>query len=425
MAKPVTGRASSGGSFASSTASGGSSSSSCSGRGRAAKSAEESEKVLREIGFNFQGGAPPAACNEADAGFEAASEAGDSEAASGEDTPRSTSRRLSGVAGSFDEGERGDQLLFDGLRRRLISPLDVHFSQAHIRPEFQDGRTVDDSAELVVTELLQTPPTLEHAGELGLPTAEGGDSGRAPDSWWLLKPPFPEIEVIRWRCKLRKEDGSIKTDDSGMELYGPSEWYTLDNRRLYCLQKAAAKLHPAQVRCSVIVIKQEEGNCREFRKFRTVDLGRTVRIGHRDSGELPRWSWRQQVGLAEPELPQGTAIASRHQAAARRRSGAGRPPYSGDRRKSNRKGYEDEDEDEEPGMFDGRLGNVLLFIIVYMLLRIVFHIGRHLLAVYTGTKADSVVANTAAETQLSELAAAEVVQMVTRTGGLPDPGGSL
>eukprot|EP00448_Togula_jolla_P016767 CAMPEP_0170575072 /NCGR_PEP_ID=MMETSP0224-20130122/3656_1 /TAXON_ID=285029 /ORGANISM="Togula jolla, Strain CCCM 725" /LENGTH=310 /DNA_ID=CAMNT_0010897807 /DNA_START=12 /DNA_END=940 /DNA_ORIENTATION=- len=183
------------------------------------------------------------------------------------------------------------------LRRRLISPLQVHFSQSHIRPEFQDGQTVEESLSQIGAEFLSPVVADEVCG-----------APMSGDGWWLLRPPFPEIEVIQWRCKLRDEDGALKLDDQGMELYGAREWYTLDNRRLYCLQRAACRYWPAEVRCIVTIIRQEEGSSREFRKFRTPDLGRSVRIGHRDSTELPRWSWRREVGAPEEPPPTGSAL---------------------------------------------------------------------------------------------------------------------
>eukprot|EP00927_Polykrikos_kofoidii_P057743 TRINITY_DN5192_c0_g1_i2.p1 TRINITY_DN5192_c0_g1~~TRINITY_DN5192_c0_g1_i2.p1 ORF type:complete len:377 (+),score=65.28 TRINITY_DN5192_c0_g1_i2:31-1161(+) len=247
-------------------------------------------------------------------------------------------------AGEGIEEPSGEELLCcqqpgSGLRRRLISPLEIHFSQGHVRPDFQDGRIVEDSASAIESEYLSFPT-------------------------------FPEIEVIRWRCKLRKEDGATKTDESGMELYGDREWYSLDNRRLYCLQRAAARLYPAEVRCAVIVIRQEDGNCREFRKFRTPDLGRTVGIGHRDAGEaMPRWSWRKEVGLPDLPPPVGQAIASRH---ARKRGPNARGPHSGDRRGGRFHGSRS-DEEDSGSKWDPVL-HVAFFVLIYAGLRIVLRV---------------------------------------------------
>ncbi|CAK0886782.1 unnamed protein product, partial [Prorocentrum cordatum] len=168
------------------------------------------------------------------------------------------------------------------------------------------------------------PPAAGARGAAGRPRPPqvvGVPAG--PSNWWLLKPPFPEIEVIQWRCKLREEDGTVSVDAAGNELYGEREWYTLDNRRLYCLQKAATARHPAQVRCPVVVIQQEEGNCREFRKFRTPDRGRTVGVGHKETRPRTRggtgdtrsacptrcspraWRWPRSGGPARPSRAGG------------------------------------------------------------------------------------------------------------------------
>eukprot|EP00928_Gymnodinium_smaydae_P009770 TRINITY_DN13662_c0_g2_i1.p1 TRINITY_DN13662_c0_g2~~TRINITY_DN13662_c0_g2_i1.p1 ORF type:complete len:345 (-),score=60.85 TRINITY_DN13662_c0_g2_i1:258-1292(-) len=259
------------------------------------------------------------------------------------------------------EGQSAETLTLPS-HLRLVSPLEVYFSQSHIRPTFQDGRSIEEALESIEAELLSALPDEGAALEVPQESADG---------WWLLCPAFPEIEVINWRCKLRGEDGATTTDSSGQELYGPLGLYTLDNRRLYCLQKVAAKLHPVEVRVLVSVVRQEDGNCREFRKFRTPDLGRSVGIGHRDSTTLPRWSWRQEAGLPEEPPPQGAPLPQRH-ARGRRKLG----PNSGDRR-GRRYSEEQDDEEEEEGR--SQLENVFICILLYMILRIVFQLGKRML----------------------------------------------
>lgn len=229
-------------------------------------------------------------------------------------------------------------------RRRLLSPFEVHFSQALIRPEFQDGTPVDDSVKAI--------------GHRSCVTR--GDIDGAPDgTFHLLQPPFPEIEVIQWRCKLRDQFGDITVDMYGNELHGDLAWYSLDNRRLYCLQKAAAALHPTEVRVLVCVVTQDQGNCREFRKFRTPDLGRTIGIGYRDGGLIPRWSWREEVGLPPLPPPSGSAID--------------RPG----KKRSSRQRQQESEEDENGGGHD-MVKSAVMFMLVYVLLRIVFYMGRRL-----------------------------------------------
>lgn len=250
-------------------------------------------------------------------------------------------------------------------RLRLLSPLEIHFSQSHIRPSFQDGSSVDSTVAELQTlrcrEQLSSLPLESSSAwaELGAPEGEG--------RWWLLRPQFPEIEVIQWRIKLRNEAGAIQMDEKGAELYGDREWYSLDNRRLYCLQKAAAALYPEQVRCAVLVIQQQEGTCREFRKFRTPDRGRSVAVGHRDSTTLPRWSWRKEAGLPDEVLAAGSAVA---------RNPRRRGPNSGRGGGRNSHNFS---EDGKRSTRDFAL-NASFFVFVYAALRIAFHIGRRLLA---------------------------------------------
>lgn len=254
-------------------------------------------------------------------------------------------------------------------RRRLLSPFEVFFSQSHIRPEFQDGRPVHEAVDAVDHQQLG-PLRPQEADELQVIGAPAG-----PDDWWLLIPPFPEIEVIQWRCKLREEDGSVSVDSAGNELYGEREWYTLDNRRLYCLQKAATARHPAQVRCPVLVIQQEEGNCREFRKFRTPDRGRTVGVGHRDASDNPRWNWRHEVGLADEVLSAGVALAPRRGPTAAQQ-GRRRWPNGGKYR-----GQCYDEEEEDSGQWE-LARNISIFVLVYASLRLVFFGGRHLMELW-------------------------------------------
>lgn len=242
---------------------------------------------------------------------------------------------------------------------KFLSPLSVHFSQNHIRPEFQDGRLIDDAAKDMAYRHLAPVPANE--------ARESQDFEIPECDWCLLEPPFPQIEVIHWRIKLREDDGSYTLDADGNELHGELEWYTLDNRRLYCLQKAAISLYPKEVRVLVKVIRQEDGSCREFRKFRSVDRGRSISVGHRDSTVGPRWSWRAEAGLPEEVLPAGSAL-----------SGQGkrndRSKYF--RRNSFRNSQKDTTVGEQQSFWD-LAANVSLFVLVYVGIRLLFVMWRH------------------------------------------------
>lgn len=180
--------------------------------------------------------------------------------------------------------EESDDEDFAGqeLPCRWMSPFEVHFSQRRARHEFRDGRSLSEAMDLM---------TAIRCEEDGSPQ-------------WRLEAPFPPITILPWRCKLRNEHTGRPLIDpkSGGELYDSVDrFFSLDNRRLYCLQLAASKLWPEPV-----VIETRElppgplRRVRELKKFRTLDRGRSVYIGGRNEGEtLVYWSWRQKVGLEE------------------------------------------------------------------------------------------------------------------------------
>lgn len=240
-------------------------------------------------------------------------------------------------------------------QNRLLSPFEIFFSQNHIRAEFQDGRPLDLAVESISSSRISPKNDDLRLKEFGVP--EESD-------WWLLQPEFPEIEVIQWRIKLRKEDGTQLFDEEGNELYGEREWYTMDNRRLYCLQKAAVALHPKEVRVLVKVMRQEDGSCREFRKFRSTDRGRSVRLGHKDSPDLPRWCWRLEVGLSEEILPAGTPLP---------RQGRRRLDRPGWQRRNYKGGERDDSTEPTWGQY---FANASLFVLVYAAMRLVLALWR-------------------------------------------------
>jgi hypothetical protein len=170
---------------------------------------------------------------------------------------------------------------------RQIDPLKLRFSQMRARHEFRDGKLLEDSVADVKAVRCEE--------------CQGGAT-------WKLEAPFPPIEVLQWRCKLRDEStGRPKMDPiSGEEMWDSNDrWFTLDNRRLWCLQKAAVALWPE--RAVVDVVELPAGpitRIRELKKFRTLDCGRSVFIGGRKEGEtLVRWSWREAADL--PVSPEG------------------------------------------------------------------------------------------------------------------------
>ena len=108
---------------------------------------------------------------------------------------------------------------------KLISPLAVRFSQEHVRTTFRNGMKLEEVANLI-------------QGEPGGPNAPYDV---------VLKPPFPNIEIVRWAPK--PQGGRTK-----LSLGEDMHWYTKDNRRLYVLQKVATKLWPKKVAVEVDVL---------------------------------------------------------------------------------------------------------------------------------------------------------------------------
>jgi len=161
-----------------------------------------------------------------------------------------------------------------------LCPLELRFSQKKMRNVFADGRLIEDAVELVK------------------PVSRPPDEAALYEAPWWLEAPFPPIEVLRWRCKLRDETtGRPLLDKSGREIFEESEsWFTLDNRRLYCLQKVAARLWPERCTVDVIAEIRKDRRMREIRKFRTLDSGESIMVGSRVDGvPFKRWAWRVHV----------------------------------------------------------------------------------------------------------------------------------
>jgi hypothetical protein len=155
---------------------------------------------------------------------------------------------------------------------KFISPCAVRFSQARIRPTFQDGHVVED--------------TMQDIEAISFPDK----NCREIDA--LLRVPFPPIEIIRWWPKMRDQDGIVMVDEEGSSVRGEACWFTFDNRRLYCLQAAAVKAWPRRVVAVVHVMRDLPISRGTPRKFRTTDMGNSVRIARRyDSVPRTIWNW--------------------------------------------------------------------------------------------------------------------------------------
>lgn len=139
------------------------------------------------------------------------------------------------------------------FEEKLISPFAIRFTQEHIRTTFRDGRAVEQTVNEIETQ--------PGEGDVDL----------------ILNAPFPHIEIIRW--------ASAEGD----------HWFSFDNRRLYCLQRAAAAHWPRRVACVVEVLYAADRSS-WWRKCDTSVAGQSVNIRHSSTQPvISRWSWREAI----------------------------------------------------------------------------------------------------------------------------------
>jgi len=157
---------------------------------------------------------------------------------------------------------------------KIICPLALRFSQDHIRPEFQ-GQATDIEAAI---KAIKTKPG---SGDYDI----------------VLVPPFPAIEIIRGHLK------------SGGSCGDSDHWLSLDNRRLYCLQRAALAHWPLRTAVAVEALRAPTEGMRK--KVNSSVDGLSVGIGHSPKQLIDRWDWHESVqGLAEKTLQGATAVAA-------------------------------------------------------------------------------------------------------------------
>eukprot|EP00928_Gymnodinium_smaydae_P083714 TRINITY_DN66947_c0_g1_i1.p1 TRINITY_DN66947_c0_g1~~TRINITY_DN66947_c0_g1_i1.p1 ORF type:complete len:621 (+),score=56.04 TRINITY_DN66947_c0_g1_i1:103-1965(+) len=172
----------------------------------------------------------------------------------------------------------------EAVANMRISPLDVRFSQLRARCSFRDGRFLHETIPQIEAVKFESDP--------------GTDC-------WLLKAPFPPIQILETRCKVRDSSGRPKLDPvTGRQIYDrEGHFFTLDNRRLYCLQRVAMTLWPAQVVVDVMQLPPgAPSGSRHLRKFRTLDSGCSILINDKFGTVEPvHWSWREVAGLRGKE----------------------------------------------------------------------------------------------------------------------------
>ncbi|CAK9066345.1 unnamed protein product [Durusdinium trenchii] len=165
-----------------------------------------------------------------------------------------------------------------------VSPLEVNFSQHVIYPLFSDGTSVDETVREVTA-------------------VESFDE----EIYWL-KAPFPPIQAVRWCPKLRDGEGKPVLDENGEERRGVEGLFTLDNRRLYVLQRAAVYQYPRKCKITVEVVTDRWEVLNHLKKFRTRTNGLSIFVSEwngtgRDNTKhfdvLRVWDWRSAVSKLE------------------------------------------------------------------------------------------------------------------------------
>mmetsp|Transcript_88334 Transcript_88334/g.175630 ORF Transcript_88334/g.175630 Transcript_88334/m.175630 type:complete len:354 (+) Transcript_88334:49-1110(+) len=149
---------------------------------------------------------------------------------------------------------------------KLISPLAIRFSQARVRPTFRDGRSIEAAIEQIQAQ----PCNIQASG------------GRYT---LLLHAPFPPIEVIS--SPPRSSDG---IEDK--RLQEASHWITFDNRRLCCLQQAAATHWPHIAAAVVRVMYDMPVERSAVRKMGRSEAGTVVQVSRLHEPHPPMWDWR-------------------------------------------------------------------------------------------------------------------------------------
>lgn len=172
-------------------------------------------------------------------------------------------------------------------QKLFISPLEVFFSQNVIYPRFADGRSVDDSVRQI---------------------RAIADDSEEKEVDIILEAPFPTIEVVEWAPRLRDREGKPILDKEGNERLGPEGLFTLDNRRLYALQRAAVAHYPRTCKVEVVKVRERYEVARHVKKFRTRTNGMAISISEwngtgrdnaRDFNIMRVWDWRSAVAAVK------------------------------------------------------------------------------------------------------------------------------
>lgn len=194
-----------------------------------------------------------------------------------EEKKKRRSRRRSGGSKGGEEGddfdeedeeERSDDDDDDGIewQEYLLSPLSVRFSQEIIHPFFYRRGPIQDVIPKITARTAR-------------PEDDEGEGYR-------LIPPFPPIRILR---------------------RGP-QLYSLDNRRLYALQKAAMNKWPQLCKTRVLVADRlpRKKLKNQYRKFKTTSEGREIRVTSKYK-LFENWRWFTNAANREAENVSGKA----------------------------------------------------------------------------------------------------------------------
>jgi len=122
----------------------------------------------------------------------------------------------------------------------------------------------------------------------------------------ILQFPFPAIEIIRYGAGDTEQ--KHKNDDG-------KHWFTLDNRRLYCLQRVAAAFWPRRVAAAVEILYASPGSVR--RKYDTTTYGHSVALKHATKDvSVGRWDWKLSVQPSTPPSANTSSARAVHLALA-------------------------------------------------------------------------------------------------------------
>eukprot|EP00397_Hematodinium_sp_SG-2012_P054066 GEMP01064948.1.p1 GENE.GEMP01064948.1~~GEMP01064948.1.p1 ORF type:complete len:188 (+),score=30.03 GEMP01064948.1:35-598(+) len=130
----------------------------------------------------------------------------------------------------------------------LINPLDIRFSQKSVHPCFENRGAIEDGVDQI------RHRTLENGVQ--------------------LMPPFPMIRVLE-----------------------ATPGHYVDNRRLYCLQRAAVKLYPSAcfTYCLITPALPRYRRKTEFRKFTAGKLGDMKVTVESKHGVHCAWNWKDAL----------------------------------------------------------------------------------------------------------------------------------